>query len=213
MVMRVVKTAEERKNEILDVAEQLFAEKGFDNASTNDIINKIGIARGTLYHHFASKEEILDAMVERMTSQSISRAAAVIADKSVPLLERLSAAVISLSLNSGAGAEVFEQIHRPQNALLHQKMQERLMSGVVPLIAKLVEEGNTDGTFDSPYPDEAAEMIMTYANIAFDALADTTPEQMERKRKAFIYHTGRILGAEKGGLDAAIMKIFENSDS
>ena len=38
MVMRVVKTAEERKNEILDVAEQLFAEKGFDNASTNDII-------------------------------------------------------------------------------------------------------------------------------------------------------------------------------
>ena len=213
MVMRVVKTAEERKNEILDVAEQLFAEKGFDNASTNDIINKIGIARGTLYHHFASKEEILDAMVERMTSQSISRAAAVIADKSVPLLERLSAAVISLSLNSGAGAEVFEQIHRPQNALLHQKMQERLMSGVVPLIAKLVEAGNADGTFDSPYPDEAAEMIMTYANIAFDALADTTPEQMERKRKAFIYHTGRILGAEKGGLDAAIMKIFENSDS
>ena len=213
MVMRVVKTAEERKNEILDVAEQLFAEKGFDNASTNDIINKIGIARGTLYHHFASKEEILDAMVERMTSRSISRAAAVIADKSVPLLERLSAAVISLSLNSGAGAEVFEQIHRPQNALLHQKMQERLMSGVVPLIAKLVEEGNADGTFDSPYPDEAAEMIMTYANIAFDALADTTPEQMERKRKAFIYHTGRILGAEKGGLDAAIMKIFENSDS
>ena len=213
MIMRIVKTAEERKNEILDVAEQLFAEKGFDNASTNDIINKIGIARGTLYHHFASKEEILDAMVERMTSRSISRAAAVIADKSVPLLERLSAAVISLSLNSGAGAEVFEQIHRPQNALLHQKMQERLMSGVVPLIAKLVEAGNADGTFDSPYPDEAAEMIMTYANIAFDALADTTPEQMERKRKAFIYHTGRILGAEKGGLDAAIMKIFENSDS
>ena len=213
MIMRIVKTAEERKNEILDVAEQLFAEKGFDNASTNDIINKIGIARGTLYHHFASKEEILDAMVERMTRQSISRAAAVIADESVPLLERLSAAVISLSLSSGAGAEVFEQIHRPQNALLHQKMQERLMSGVVPLIAKLVEEGNEDGTFDSPYPDEAAEMIMTYANIAFDALADTTPEQMERKRKAFIYHTGRILGAEKGGLDAAIMKIFENSDS
>ena len=210
--MRIVKSAEKRKNEILDVAEQLFAEKGFDNASTNDIINRIGIARGTLYHHFGSKEEILDAMVERMTRQSITRAAAIIADKSVPLLERLSAAVISLSLNSGAGAEVFEQIHRPQNALLHQKMQERLMSGVVPLIAKLVEEGNADSTFDTPYPDEAAEMIMTYANIAFDALADTTPEQMERKIRAFIYHAERILGAEKGSLDAAIMKIFENSN-
>lgn len=210
--MRVVKTAEERKNEILDVAEQLFAEKGFDNASTNDIINKIGIARGTLYHHFGSKEEILDAMVERMTRQSISRAAAIIADRSIPLLERLSAAVISLDLNTGAGPVVFEQIHRPQNALLHQKMQERLLSGVVPLIAKLVEEGNADGTFDSAYPEEAAEMIMTYANIAFDALAGMTPEQMERKSLAFINHTERILGAEKGSLEAAIMKIFEKNN-
>ena len=77
--MRVVKTSEERKNEILDVAEQLFAEKGFDNASTNDIINKIGIARGTLYHHFSSKEEILDAIVERMTREGISKASLIVA--------------------------------------------------------------------------------------------------------------------------------------
>lgn len=211
--MRVVKTAEERKNEILDVAEQLFAEKGFDNASTNDIINKIGIARGTLYHHFASKEEILDAMVDRMTRRSISRAGNIIADRSVPLLERLSAAVISLNINSGAGTEVLEQMHRPQNALLHQKMQERILSGVVPLIAKLIEEGNAEGTFDSAYPDEAAEMIMTYANTAFDTLAATTPEQMERKSRAFICHTERILGAEEGSLESAIMKIFENNNS
>ena len=211
--MRVVKTAEERKNEILDVAEQLFAEKGFDNASTNDIINKIGIARGTLYHHFASKEEILDAMVDRMTRRSISRAGNIIADRSVPLLERLSAAVISLNINSGAGTEVLEQMHRPQNALLHQKMQERILSGVVPLIAKLIEEGNAEGTFDSAYPDEAAEMIMTYANTAFDTLAATTSEQMERKSRAFICHTERILGAEEGSLESAIMKIFENNNS
>ena len=54
--MRVVKEAEERKNEILDVAERLFGEKGFDNTSTNDILEEIGIARGTLYYHFKSKE-------------------------------------------------------------------------------------------------------------------------------------------------------------
>ena len=69
--MRIVKTAEERKNEILDVAEELFAEKGYDNASTNDIIARIGIARGTLYHHFGSKEEILDAIVDRMTREGL----------------------------------------------------------------------------------------------------------------------------------------------
>lgn len=206
--MRVVKTAEERKNEILDVAEQLFAEKGFDNASTNDIIHEIGIARGTLYHHFGSKEEILDAIVERMTRRSISKADAVISDKSIPLLDRLSAAVIALNINSGAGTEVLEQIHKPQNALLHQKMEERLLSGVVPLIARLIEEGNDEGIFDAKYPAEAAEMIMMYSSIAFDTLAGLTAEQMDKKGRAFIYHVERILGAKEGSLDASIMKIF-----
>ena len=47
--MRVVKEAEERRNEILDAAEKLFGEKGFDGTSTNDILDEVGIARGTLY--------------------------------------------------------------------------------------------------------------------------------------------------------------------
>ncbi len=210
--MRIVKPAEERKNEILDVAEQLFAEKGFDNASTNDIINRIGIARGTLYHHFGSKEEILDALVERMTREGIARARAIISDKSIPLLERLSGAIIALNLDNGAGQVVFEQIHRPQNALLHQKMQGRLISGVVPLIAELIKEGNEEGIFNSDYPDEAAEMIILYSNTAFDDLAGLTPEQMERKSTAFICHTERILGAADGSLVPAIMKIINHRE-
>ena len=54
--MRVVKEADVRKNEILDAAAVLFAEKGFDDTSTNDIFNCCGIARGTLYHHFKSRK-------------------------------------------------------------------------------------------------------------------------------------------------------------
>lgn len=206
--MRIVKSAEERKNEILDVAEQLFAEKGYDYASTNDIINEIGIARGTLYHHFGSKEEILDALVERMTRESVSRARGIVSEKNQPLLERLTRAIIALDIDTGAGPVVFEQIHKPQNALLHQKMQERLISGVVPLMAELIREGNETGLFKSEYPDEAAEMIIIYSNIAFDELSGVTPEQMEQKSKAFVCHAERILGAEEGSLTTAIMRII-----
>ena len=48
-MMRVVKEAVERRNEILDVAEILFCTQGYDNTSTNDIQAEIGIARVTLY--------------------------------------------------------------------------------------------------------------------------------------------------------------------
>lgn len=206
--MRIVKNADERKEEILDVAEQLFAEKGFDNASTNDIINKIGIARGTLYHHFNSKEEILDAIVERMMNRSIAGARAMIKDKNIPLPDRIVGAFLALNIDSGAGSEVLQQIHKPQNALLHQKTQERLLGEVVPLIAELIEEGNRSGMFHSKYPLEATEMIIVYSNTAFDESAELSPEQRQQKIMAFIYHTEKILGAKEKSLEEAIMKIM-----
>jgi AcrR family transcriptional regulator len=206
--MRLAKPAEERKNEILDVAEQLFVEKGFDNTSTNDIINEIGIARGTLYYHFKSKEDILDTIVERIRREKIAQAAAIVADRKIPLLERLTGSVLALNIEGGVGFEVLEQIHKPQNALLHQKMNERIINGVVPVIAKLIEEGNATGIFDTKYPLDAVEMILIYSVTAFDELAGLSPAEIEKKSKAFIYHTERILGAKEGSLAAAIMKIF-----
>ena len=67
--MRIVKEADERKNEILDAAARLFMEKGFDRTSANDILAAVGIAKGTLYYHFKSKEDIMDALIERQTTQ------------------------------------------------------------------------------------------------------------------------------------------------
>ena len=64
--MRIVKEAAERKNEILDAAEELFAARGYEETSTGDILDRVGIARGTLYYHFRSKEEILDALIGRL---------------------------------------------------------------------------------------------------------------------------------------------------
>lgn len=112
--MRVVKEAEERKNEILDVAERLFGTKGFDNTSTSDILNEIGIARGTLYYHFKSKEDILDAMIDRMTGRLVERAAEIIKKKEIPVWQRLTIMMRALNVNEPIGQEIMEQVHKPQ---------------------------------------------------------------------------------------------------
>ncbi len=206
--MRIVKSAEERKNEILDVAEQLFTEKGYDNASTNDIIARIGIARGTLYHHFSSKEEILDAIIDRMTRQGIDSAGAIVKDKQIPVLERVTMAMAALNTTGNAKDVVMEEMHKPQNALLHQKMQDKLISGVVPLFTELIKEGNKEGIFNTKYPMEATEMIMVYANVAFDSNENLTARQKKAKGKALIYNIERILGAEEGSMVPALIKFF-----
>lgn len=154
--MRIVKEAEERKNEILDVAERLFGTKGFDNTSTNDILNEIGIARGTLYYHFKSKEDILDAMIERMSRQLIKKATDIFNQKGIPVLQRLTMMMMALNVDGNLGQEVMEQVHKPQNALLHQKMQDGLLVGINPLITSLIEEGIAQGICHTDYPAEVA---------------------------------------------------------
>ena len=167
--MRIVKEAEERKNEILDVAERLFGTKGFDNTSTNDILNEIGIARGTLYYHFKSKEDILDAMIERMSRQLIKKATDIFNQKGIPVLQRLTMMMMALNVDGNLGQEVMEQVHKPQNALLHQKMQDGLLVGINPLITSLIEEGIAQGICHTDYPAEVAEITLLYSNTVFDA--------------------------------------------
>lgn len=208
--MRVVKTAEERKNEILDVAEMLFATKGFDEASTNDIIKEIGIARGTLYHHFGSKEEILDSVISRLTAGLIAKAGMIARDETIPILDRLTGSIMALNVDSKLGYEIMNQVHKPQNALLHQKMQKGLIEGVVPVLSGLIKEGCESGIFNTPFPEEASEMLIIYSNIAFDNLAGLREQERLKKIEGFIFNTERVVGAKEGSLKQAIMRIFEN---
>lgn len=60
------------------------------------MVERSSIARGTLYHHFSSKEDLLDALVERMTHEGIARAKAIISDGNIPLLEKLLVGVVPL---------------------------------------------------------------------------------------------------------------------
>lgn len=208
--MRIVKDAEERRNEILDVAERLFCAKGFDNTSTNDILEEIGIARGTLYYHFKSKEDILDAMIERLTNQMLERAAVIALDESIPVLQRLTRTMLSLNVDNELGDLVMEQVHRPQNALMHQKMENMLLGRVNKLITKIAEDGIKQGIMHTDYPAEAVEMIMTYSYIAFDSMVHYSEEEEQRKIMGFVYHAERVLGMESGALLEAMKPIFDN---
>lgn len=210
--MRVVKEAEERKNEILDVAERLFGAKGFDNTSTNDILNEIGIARGTLYYHFKSKEEILDAMIDRMMNRLLEKAKAIADQKDVPVLQRLTMMMLVLNVNdSNFGQELLEQVHKPQNALMHQKMEKCLLSGINPIITALIKEGIAHGICQTDYPEEVAEMTFLYVNTIFDDLMEHSEEERQRKIDAFIYNVERLLNMERDSMKEAIMPVFIHS--
>lgn len=206
--MRIVKDAVERRNEILDVAERLFCTKGYDNTSTNDILAEIGIARGTLYYHFSSKEDILDAMIDRILDGTIRKAESIALDEAVPVLERLTQTVLAANVDTQTGSMILEQVHKPQNALMHAKMQERLLSQLVPLFVKIVEDGISQNLMKTEYPVETMEMLLLYANTVFDESIEYTEEEKQRKVMAFIGNAETLLHMEKGSMLEAMIPMF-----
>ena len=206
--MRVVKEAAERRKEILDVAEELFVTKGYDKTSTNDILDRIGIARGTLYYHFKSKEDILNAMIERINTSLIARAQTIASDASIPVIDRFVMTIAGLKVDSEIGQEIIDQVHKPQNALMHQKMQKNLIEGIVPVIVRLVEEGKTQGIFNIKYPAETIEMLLLYTGTVFDGDYDQAGERADKRIEAFLYNTERLLGAKEGSVQKAMSRLF-----
>ncbi len=199
--MRIVKQAEERRNEILDAADELFAQKGFDGTSTNDILEKVGIARGTLYYHFKSKEDIMDALIERYNTCLLGAAQEIASDRSIPVKERIVRVVMALNVSDGGGREIMEHIHKPQNALMHQKIQKVIINGVTPILTGIILEGIEQGLFNTPFPYECMEMIVAYTNTVFDDdMVEMTNEERVSRIQAFIFNTERLLGVETGSL-------------
>ncbi len=208
--MRVVKEAEERRNEILDAANELFGKKGFDGTSTNDILEKVGIARGTLYYHFKSKEDIMDALIERYNVRILAAAQKIASDRSIPVIERILRVVMALNISSGDGKEIIEHIHRPQNALMHQKTQKAIINGVTPILAGIIRDGIEQGIFTTPYPYECMEMIVAYISMIFDDdMVEMTYEELNNRIRAFAYNLERMLGAESGSL-MYLVQLFIN---
>ncbi|MGE7915041.1 TetR/AcrR family transcriptional regulator [Lysinibacillus xylanilyticus] len=206
------KEAKERRNEILDAADELFGQKGFDGTSTNDILKKVGIARGTLYYHFKSKEDIMDALIERYNAQILGAAKAIATDKSIPVNERIVRVVMALNISDGNGKEIIDHIHKPQNALMHRKIQKVIINGLPPILREIIREGIEQGLFNTPYPYESMEMVVAYTNTVFDDdLVEMSNEERASRIPAFVFNVERLLGVESGSL-MYMMKMFGSGD-
>ena len=62
-------TGRSRREELLDIAAELFAQRGFKNTTVRDIADAAGILSGSLYHHFDSKESMVDEILSSFQTE------------------------------------------------------------------------------------------------------------------------------------------------
>lgn len=204
-----IEGAQETKHVVLNAAEVLFQEKGYDATSTNDILKKTGIARGTLYHHFTNKEAIMDGVVDRTNNKLIKAAQRVADRKDLSVIERLLLTITSLNVSGDVPEELMNHIHKPQNALMHQKIQKVLYKDITPIFATIIQDGIKEGIFRTPYPYESMEMLLVYAStIMDDDILNLRKEEQFQRIEAFAYNMEVLLGTEEGLVTKQLQKIL-----
>ncbi len=214
---REVKKPEVRKNEILDAAQNLFFQKGYETTTIQDIINALGIAKGTFYHYFDSKAEMLDTLTERTISQMSSQFTAVIGSgqNAIEKFNRLFRAGPAFKM---ANIEVFlvilKVLYRDENIIMRAKMFRRIAEKLRPLYAAIIRQGIKEGLFNTPDPDEIGDLLIKIGQSLNEKICELildeekTPEQLctiiERKIKLYEAVMERILGAPKDSIEVFI---------
>jgi AcrR family transcriptional regulator len=114
----VDKAALSRRDELLDLAATMFAERGLRATTVRDIADSAGILSGSLYHHFSSKEEMVDEVLRGFLDWLFERYQEIVATEPNPL-ERLK----------GLFMASFEAIeHRHAQVVIYQDEAKRLSS-------------------------------------------------------------------------------------
>jgi AcrR family transcriptional regulator len=196
---RVTKDPEERRNEFLDVAEQLFIEKGYENTSMSDIIKAVGVAQGTIYYYFKSREEVLVGIIDRYFERYRHGVEAIADDARLDATQKLQRVLDLLFADYGGrgreGLEAFVAL-----ATRHERYWENIHSRLLPLIFRMIEQGIDEGAFRPDYPRETTEFLIVLLRYLHDNQIRMGREERLRKKAAAEALFVNVLGVGPGTL-------------
>jgi AcrR family transcriptional regulator len=221
--VRIVKEYEERKAELLDTALRLFISKGYEQTSINDILNEVGISKGTFYYYFKSKEQLLEVMAARHADRRLAVWNEWMQDRGIDAVEKLNRILQSAGclevLESGAAVAQLKEAYGRNNHLFRREMYKALIEIAGPELAKIVEQGRKEGAFNTRYPRESIGLIIALGESALEQLAGYTADcaaerhcRPEAMRTYLVCQDAmeRILGAKSGSVQFLLPELFDS---
>ena len=211
---RIVKEYDVRRNEILDSAQRFFYGKGYEQTSIQDIIDDIHIAKGTFYHYFDSKLDLLDALIARMSDEILQTTEPIVADDQLGALEKFSRFFACIQTWKSERKTFFIDIlpvwYHDDNALFRHKLTVESARAVVPMLARIVRQGVAEGVFVDDCAEDLSEMVLFTSQSISETLGEMllignhnaqTLVLIERKLGVYGRAIERLLGAPENSLE------------
>lgn len=183
---------------IITISAKLFAEKGYDKTSMQDIVDALGMSKGGIFHHFSSKEDIFNAVMERQFEQIIETVSQWLDEMHGLTAKEKLRGLINRNLTDEkivkeSSNMISSAIESPQIILA---FTQNNLKKLAPIIADIIREGIEDRSISTAFPNECAEVLLLLLNFWCDT--DVFPGDFPTlyKRFQFLQHLLRQLGVD-----------------
>lgn len=190
---------------ILNSAEKLMCTMETPNRDmTVDMIAKnAGIGKGSIYYYFQSKEEIIDAVIERSYSNAIKEYFASTEDciSTYDKIKHLFVSMIRKEFQDNSH-NIITSLHIHDDIVLHYKMMMIAIKTVSPILTQIFEEGIKDGSIHTEMPKESSEMIVAMLTFLLNkSFFPSDDESIYRKLKLYANVLETCLETDKGSFN------------
>ncbi len=203
----------EKRNAILDVAARYITSKGYEQMTTQDLLEALQISRGAFYHYFESKQALLMALVERIGEQAEHLVLPIASSSVLPAQDKLLCVFAVLDQHKQENLDLLFAFMRiwyaDENALFRHKLYQTRLKRLAPWLSQIIQQGVAEGVFTTAYPAQAARTILSlledlgYAIVELLLVEEGKPidfPRMDQLGEATMDALERVLGMQPGGL-------------
>jgi len=210
------------KQKLQEIALQLFHQKGYEKTSVELIVKKSGVSKGAFYHHFKSKDEILESLAEQYAKNMAQAAQAVAEQKNLGAVAKLNLALSKDQqykfINLGQLLQIHCIIKQNRDQIFENKLIEKGLVIAGKPFVKIIKQGVAEKVFNTQYPEEIVELIIrtiSHMHDDIDMLAQDSKRQSQnftaiKKKIAFVEEMiNRILDVKRGSIDLGCRRIVD----
>src|SRR5438094_7751005 len=167
-----------KRDALLRAAIDVFADRGYFNAQVADVARAAGVAAGTVYLYFKSKDDLLVSIFERSMREDLALGRAAVAglDDPAERLRRLARGHLA-RLGADRNLAIVFQVELRQSTKFMERFSSTLLRDYLGLIREAIEDGQRDGVFRSDIKPTVA------AKILFGALDEMATNWILSRRR------------------------------
>lgn len=165
---------EGRLKALVDAALAVFATQGVAASSVDAIAQAAGVAKGTFYLYFATKDEAVNAVAERLVDSVGDLVEAAATEPGLTPIDRLLALGKALQ-NIGTQPherDLVDMLHRPENRAVHDRISERIITRLAPTLSAIIADGVTARLFRPQDPRLAAAFVLGTFTLLHHVVSD-----------------------------------------